>query len=220
MKCCRRPSESRRKTGRPLSFDRDAALEQAMLAFWRYGYESTSVVDLTAAMGVTAPSLYAAFGDKKRLFLAAVQRYAGDPEALNGAIDDAPTAYDAARQMLTAAADRLHRRDHPERVSARQRDGERVRRLGRRPARGRRYPQGDRSEISRSHRKRRPGQSSAVGHGRGGPGRARHGRHARPVGSGPRRRVPRVPAGRRRGHPEGLAWALIRAAPHRGIASQ
>ncbi|MGI3903538.1 MAG: TetR/AcrR family transcriptional regulator [Janthinobacterium lividum] len=97
-------SEPRRKTGRPLSFDRDAALEQAMLAFWRYGYESTSVVDLTTAMGVTAPSLYATFGDKKRLFLAAVRRYAGDPEALNGTIDDASTAYDAARQMLTAAA--------------------------------------------------------------------------------------------------------------------
>ena len=94
----------RRKTGRPLSFDRDAALEQAMLTFWRYGYESTSIVDLTNAMGVTAPSLYAAFGDKKRLFLEAAHRYAGDPEAMALAIDGAPTAYDAARAMLTAAA--------------------------------------------------------------------------------------------------------------------
>ena len=51
-------SGSRRKTGRPLSFDRDAALEQAMLTFWRHGYESTSIVDLTTAMGITAPSLY------------------------------------------------------------------------------------------------------------------------------------------------------------------
>lgn len=94
----------RRKTGRPLSFDRDAALEQAMLAFWRHGYEATSIVDLTTAMGVTAPSLYAAFGDKKRLFLEAARRYAGDPEAMARAIDGAPTAYDAARTMLTAAA--------------------------------------------------------------------------------------------------------------------
>jgi AcrR family transcriptional regulator len=94
----------RRKTGRPLSFDRDAALEKAMLTFWRYGYETTSIVDLTTAMGVTAPSLYTAFGDKKRLFLEAAHRYAGDPEAMAQAIDGAPTAYVAAREMLTSAA--------------------------------------------------------------------------------------------------------------------
>ena len=94
----------RRKTGRPLSFDRDAALEQAMLTFWRYGYETTSIVDLTTAMGVTAPSLYTAFGDKKRLFLEAAYRYAGDPEVMARAIDGAPSAHDAAREMLNAAA--------------------------------------------------------------------------------------------------------------------
>ena len=93
-----------RKTGRPLSFDRTAALEQAMLTFWRHGYETTSIVDLTTAMGVTAPSLYTAFGDKKQLFLAAARRYAGEPAAMAQAIDAAPTAYDAARAMLTAAA--------------------------------------------------------------------------------------------------------------------
>ena len=94
----------RRKTGRPLSFDREAALEQAMLTFWRYGYETTSIVDLTTAMGVTAPSLYTAFGDKKRLFLEAARRYAGDPEAMTQAFDRAETACDAARAMLIAAA--------------------------------------------------------------------------------------------------------------------
>ncbi|MDQ2764235.1 MAG: TetR/AcrR family transcriptional regulator [Pseudomonadota bacterium] len=96
-------SRSPRKTGRPLSFDRDAALEQAMLAFWRSGYETTSIVDLTTAMGVTAPSLYSAFGDKKRLFIEAVRRYAGDPDAMAKRIEDAPTAYDAARDMLSAS---------------------------------------------------------------------------------------------------------------------
>ena len=94
----------RRKTGRPLSFDRDAALEKAMLTFWRYGYETTSIVDLTTAMGVTAPSLYTAFGDKKRLFLEAARRYAGDQGAMAQALDDATTAYDAARAMLSSAA--------------------------------------------------------------------------------------------------------------------
>ena len=93
-----------RKTGRPRSFDRDAALEQAMFAFWRHGYETTSIADLTAAMGVTAPSLYTAFGDKQRLFLEAVQRYAGDPQAMAERIAGAASAYDAARDLLTGAA--------------------------------------------------------------------------------------------------------------------
>ena len=97
-------SQPRRKTGRPLSFDRRAALQQAMLTFWRHGYETTSIVDLTSAMGVTAPSLYTAFGDKKRLFLEAVQLYAGDPEAMAMKIAGASTAYDAARDLLAAAA--------------------------------------------------------------------------------------------------------------------
>lgn len=94
----------RRKTGRPLSFDRDVALERAMLTFWAYGYETTSIVDLTTAMGVTAPSLYTAFGDKKRLFLEAVARYAGDPAAMADRIAGAATSYEAARNMLVAAA--------------------------------------------------------------------------------------------------------------------
>ncbi len=94
----------RRRTGRPLSFDRDAALHQAMLAFWRNGYETTSVADLTAAMGITPPSLYAAFGDKRRLFLEAMRRYAGDPAELDRSLAGAPTARDAARAMLEAAA--------------------------------------------------------------------------------------------------------------------
>lgn len=97
-------SAPRRKTGRPRSFDRQAALERAMLTFWRHGYETTSVADLIAAMGITAPSLYTAFGDKKRLFLEAARFYAGDPEAMAAMIDNAPTAIDAARAMLVAAA--------------------------------------------------------------------------------------------------------------------
>lgn len=76
-----------------------------MLVFWQHGYETTSIVDLTTAMGVTAPSLYAAFGDKKRLFLEAARLYAGDPEAIATAIERAPTAYEAARDMLMTAAE-------------------------------------------------------------------------------------------------------------------
>ena len=58
----------RRARGRPLSFDREVVLERAMRLFWQQGYETTSVGDLTSAMGITAPSLYTAFGDKEGLY--------------------------------------------------------------------------------------------------------------------------------------------------------
>jgi AcrR family transcriptional regulator len=63
------------KTGRPISFDRDAALEAAMLLFWERGFEGTSMADLTQAMELNPSSIYAAFGDKHALFSLAVQRY-------------------------------------------------------------------------------------------------------------------------------------------------
>ncbi len=93
-----------RKTGRPLSFDRDVVLHKAMLQFWAHGYETTSISDLTAVMGVTAPSIYTAFGDKKHLFLEAVKRYAGEPLQAVQIIDAAPTAWAAALDLLTSAA--------------------------------------------------------------------------------------------------------------------
>ncbi|HKF96270.1 MAG TPA: TetR/AcrR family transcriptional regulator, partial [Gammaproteobacteria bacterium] len=92
------------KTGRPLSFDRDKALEQAMLTFWRHGYETSSISDLTAAMGITAPSLYTAYGDKKQLFLEAMRLYSGSSYDMEQAFAEAPTARDAAQHMLVAAA--------------------------------------------------------------------------------------------------------------------
>ena len=54
--------------GRPRSFDRDTALAAAIEQFWRTGYDETSIAMLTKAMGITPPSLYAAFGDKDSLF--------------------------------------------------------------------------------------------------------------------------------------------------------
>jgi AcrR family transcriptional regulator len=63
------------KTGRPISFDRDAALEAAMLLFWERGFEGTSMADLTQAMGLNPSSIYAAFGDKHALFSHVVKRY-------------------------------------------------------------------------------------------------------------------------------------------------
>lgn len=94
---------SGRKTGRPLSFNRDAALEQAMLLFWRHGYEATSLSDLRTAMGVTSPSIYTAFGDKKTLFLEAVHRYLSGPVTSERIIAEAATARDAAWGLLQSS---------------------------------------------------------------------------------------------------------------------
>jgi len=63
------------KMGRPIGFDKDAALEAAMLLFWERGYEGTSMADLTQAMGLNPSSIYAAFGDKHTLFQLVVKRY-------------------------------------------------------------------------------------------------------------------------------------------------
>lgn len=93
-----------RRTGRPLSFDRDAALDAAMRLFWQHGYEATSVAELTQAMRITPPSLYTAFGDKGRLFREAVDRYLQGGRAVPEIIDGAPSARDAAADLLRAAA--------------------------------------------------------------------------------------------------------------------
>jgi AcrR family transcriptional regulator len=63
------------KTGRPIGFDKDAALEAAMLLFWERGFEGASMAELTQAMGLSPSSIYAAFGDKQALFSLAVRRY-------------------------------------------------------------------------------------------------------------------------------------------------
>ena len=86
-----------RKKGRPLSFDRDRALHQAMLLFWQHGYESTSLNDLTTALNVPPSSIYTVFKDKKNLYMSG-------PVTSKTIIDEAHTGYDAAWGLLQAAA--------------------------------------------------------------------------------------------------------------------
>ncbi|MGE8021609.1 TetR/AcrR family transcriptional regulator [Peribacillus frigoritolerans] len=60
---------------RQREFDEEKALDDAMLLFWEKGYKATSLSDLTAKMGIQRPSLYSAFGDKEKLFEAALRKY-------------------------------------------------------------------------------------------------------------------------------------------------
>jgi len=100
--------------GRPRSFDRGRALERAMHIFWRQGYEATSVSDLTRAMHISPPSLYAAFGDKERLYLEALGRYQQRRvESMAQWFDEEPTAKAAVRRLLTEAARELARAGAP-----------------------------------------------------------------------------------------------------------
>ncbi|MDT9688237.1 TetR/AcrR family transcriptional regulator [Streptomyces sp. P9(2023)] len=103
-----------KQRGRPRSFDRPTALEQATMAFWEHGYETTSVSDLTRVMGISAPSLYAAFGDKKALFEEVVESYAVNYGAYGGrAFAEEPTARGALGRMLVEAADVFTDPSHP-----------------------------------------------------------------------------------------------------------
>jgi AcrR family transcriptional regulator len=71
-----------RGRGRPRAFDRDAALKRATHLFWRKGFEATSISDLTEAMGIGSPSLYAAFGSKEALYVEALNHYGENYEPL------------------------------------------------------------------------------------------------------------------------------------------
>nr|WP_151479126.1 TetR/AcrR family transcriptional regulator [Streptomyces albicerus] len=94
-----------RGRGRPRSFDRETALEKAILAFWEHGYEATSVSDLTKVMGIGAPSLYAAFGDKRSLFDEVVREYGTRYGSFGDrALAEEPTARTAVERMLREAA--------------------------------------------------------------------------------------------------------------------
>jgi AcrR family transcriptional regulator len=89
--------------GRPRTFDTDVALESAMQVFWRKGYEGASLSDLTTAMGVNPPSLYAAFGSKEGLFRKAMDRYEKGPGGYTPKALQAPTAREVAEQLLAGA---------------------------------------------------------------------------------------------------------------------
>ncbi len=99
------PPPAKRSAGRPRAFDREHALSIALDLFWRHGFDGTSLPRLTAAMGISPPSLYAAFGSKKSLYREAIQlyltRYSGFMSSL---FDEQLSARDAVERALLAAA--------------------------------------------------------------------------------------------------------------------
>ena len=99
--------------GRPRSFDLDQALDRALEVFWRRGYEAASLPELTEAMGINRPSLYAAFGNKEALFRKVVARYVEGPAAYVSEALEEPTARAVAERLLSGAIDLLTDRKNP-----------------------------------------------------------------------------------------------------------
>jgi AcrR family transcriptional regulator len=93
--------------GRPRAFDVDEALNRALEVFWRKGYEGASLSDLTEAMGINKPSLYAAFGNKEDLFRKALDRYVTEKIGYVREALKAPTARGVAERLLFGAADAM-----------------------------------------------------------------------------------------------------------------
>jgi AcrR family transcriptional regulator len=91
--------------GRRRTFDVDQALDRAMVVFWRLGYDRASMSDLTEAMGINRPSLYAAFGNKEELFRKALERYGKGPSAYEREALEQSTARKVAEGLLRGAAD-------------------------------------------------------------------------------------------------------------------
>jgi len=91
------------RLGRPRAFHRDTALDAAMRVFWAHGYEGASLTELTRAMRINRPSLYAAFGDKAALFREAVARYGTGPGRYVRRALGQPTARLVAETLLHGA---------------------------------------------------------------------------------------------------------------------
>jgi len=96
-----------------LGFDPEKALEAALRVFWRKGYEGTALSDLTAAMGINRPSIYAAFGNKEALFRKALDRYNAQMTGYTVEALKEPTARAVAERLMVGTADLLSCPENP-----------------------------------------------------------------------------------------------------------
>lgn len=99
--------------GRPRNFDAEKALDRALTVFWTKGYEGATLPDLTKAMGINRPSLYAAFGNKEALFRKVIDRYAEGPAGYFREAIDAPTARAVVERLFRGTIELLANPRHP-----------------------------------------------------------------------------------------------------------
>jgi AcrR family transcriptional regulator len=101
------------RVGRPRAFEPDMALEAALRVFWKKGYEGAALSDLTAAMGINRPSIYATFGNKEALFRKALDRYNSQMTGYTAGALQEPTARAVAERLLAGTADLLSCPENP-----------------------------------------------------------------------------------------------------------
>ena len=103
----------RRPRGRPSNFDHEEALEKALQVFWAHGYEGASMAELTEALGINKPSIYAAFGNKEELFHKALGKYLSGPLSYISEAMNQPTARETVETFLTKSAELLTNPNNP-----------------------------------------------------------------------------------------------------------
>lgn len=104
---------NKRGRGRPAAFDYESALDSAMRTFWRYGFEGTSMTELTHAMGMNKTSIYAAYGSKEELFQKALNKYANGPVKFVADSLNEKSAFEVVKKLLTHAAVNLTSTQQP-----------------------------------------------------------------------------------------------------------
>jgi AcrR family transcriptional regulator len=92
--------QSTKQRGRPPLFNQSEALEKALNVFWLHGYEGTSMAELTEALGMNKPSIYAAFGNKEELFRKALAKYLAGPASFVATAINEPTATKSCRSLF------------------------------------------------------------------------------------------------------------------------
>lgn len=108
-------SDAVKKRGRPRILDRNAGLAAANRLFWQHGYEGTSIADLTKAMGITPPSLYATFRSKEALFQQVLDYHIETESSRRAAaLFETSSAYEALASYLYATADGVTQPDKPQ----------------------------------------------------------------------------------------------------------
>jgi AcrR family transcriptional regulator len=100
-------SKTQKPLGRPRKFDKDAALQKALELFRRKGYEATSMTDITEALGINRPSVYAAFGNKETLFSQVLAKYVEGPTAYLDEVLSENTSREVVREFLIQSVDLL-----------------------------------------------------------------------------------------------------------------